>query len=357
MGSFSPPAGSQDIPHPRTPLDILVRTLAIQAFTAIAYAHLLYLLQWRRPHGAGALSWLLIPAFLCIPELILLQLAFAILPVVIAAPYRRRVVSRFKSLPYELGLLAPPSRNGRRPPSAPKAAMLWLGVHATFTILNALPLAAVLGAYLQRFGMGYHGATNVANLGLDHRNGWTAVGGLVATTVTTCAIAGLAAVVAAGAAEPASARLDNDGEFSLLEAHRHASVSPPDSPALKKSLESAARSPEIDWSSLLELLYVTGVHQPLLAVIHHPVPLILIFYVWYLWPLAGLAIWYLAARRRVHFEILALGASLFIVMLTAAAPLVWDLMELYWVSHGRVEPWNFRWAFKDRVSVRHRPDI
>ena len=325
MGAFSPPAGSQDIPHPRTPTDILLRTLFLQSFAALAYAHLLFLLDFRKPHGAGPLPLLLIPAFILLPELLLLQLAFALLPVAIAPPYRRRVLDRFQRLPHVLGL-------------GTHGGLGRLGAHALFAALNAIPLAAVLGAYGQRLGMTYHQMTYVGNLGLDHRNGWTALGGLITVAVTEAVIAGLVVVTAAGAppAVPRTGILPERERQDRGEARLR-----------------WAELAEIDWPSVFELLYVAGIHQIVLGVTNHPVPVLLLFKAWYLWPVAGCGVWYLLARRTVSYDALGFSAAVVVIAVTVATQLGWDLLELKRASEGQVQAWNFRWRIKDQASAKH----
>lgn len=337
MAGFRPPAGSLDVPHPRTPPDIILRTLLIQTFSAIAYAHLLYLLSFRRPHGVGRLSLFLLPAFLCMPYLLILQLAFSLLPMFIAGPYRRRVVARFRALPFELGLISSTSGTG-----LPR-----LAAHALFAVLNAVPLAAVLGAYRQRLGMRYHQMTYVTNLGLDHRNGWAAAGGLLSVGAALVVVLALVLVIFAGVAEPA--RSDELPRLVLPETdmgngHARSAV---------KAVVGDISGESVDWSALLDVLYACAIHQFVLGATQHPIPVVLVFKAWFLWPFVGVGLWWLLTKQRVPLETLALGGALFLIGLTIVTPLVWDLLELYKVSHGDLRVWNFRWMVKDWVSVRH----
>lgn len=337
--SYNPPPLSTSIPHPRLPSDILLRSLATHAFAATAYAHLLTLLAWRKPHGAP-LHPALILAFALMPELLLLQLAFWLLPVLFARPWRRMVVARFQALPNELvagkGLVSP-------------ARLL---AHALFAAANALPLAAVLGAYRQRLGMTFHSATYVANLGLDHRNGWAAIGGLVAAVAATLLSVALVLVVALGAATKGEAVLGVERSGTVVEWR---DVQPERTVGWRgrgRAWWLGLTAEDIDWPALSEAVYTTLIHQILLAVTNHPVPVMVILRAWYLWPVVGGAVYWLHVKRGVKREVLGLGAAVVFVAISAGVQIFGDGTELWNVYRGVVQPWNYRWAVRDWFSAK-----
>ncbi|MCJ1444277.1 MAG: hypothetical protein MMC23_004778 [Stictis urceolatum] len=337
MAPYEPPPYSTALPHPRTPPDILLRTLAVQLFASTSYYHLLALLSFRKPHGAP-LHPLLVLAFLLMPELLPLQLGFWILPILLSSPWRAMVARRLRALPFELG----GGVAGGEPVRSRRLLM-----HAVFAVLNALPLAAVLGAYRQRLGMKFHAATYVGNLGLDHRNGWAAAGGTVAAVLSVFVAAGLAVVVALG-----EARRDEGGGGANGSAETGGDVRGREGKDGGAKIWLLGGVGEIDWPALSEVVYTALIHQILLALTNHLVPVMVLLRAWYLWLLVIWLAYWLHTKRGISREVLGLGAAVAFVAWTAGVQLWGDVIELWRCAHGQVEPWNYRWGVKDWFSAK-----
>lgn len=197
---YVPPPGSVDLPNPRTITGIAIYTLAIHFLAVVAYIHLGTILSWSPSHRKIIVLTI---TFALFPELILVSLATQVTKTLgkLPAAIRRQSPATYL-LSTILGTHAqlPLDLQGRKGSSRPISdfdptdvkrkdepyTVKW-ALRFTFILINSLPLALNILAYKHRLQMRYHSATYVANLGLDHRNGWVAIGGLVATTMSAIA--------------------------------------------------------------------------------------------------------------------------------------------------------------------------
>lgn len=318
--AYIPPKGSLAVPHPRTVSDILVRSALIHISAVLAYGLLLSLLSFRRPHGPP-LSRLLILAFVLLPELVLLQLAFWTIPALISPCWRARVVGRFQSLPRELEI------DGLR----------WLLVRAGMVGTCMLVLVGGLMGYEERLKMRYHEADYVGNLMLDHRNGWVAVGGLAAS---------VAAFGVIGGAEAAKRwKIGRQGE-----AEAGGGREEDEKLAVDEELDRAVGG--FDWSSFAEVLYATLIHQILLSVTNRRAPLVALLRSWPLLLVGGVLMWFFHTKRGARLDMIMRWSAIAIVSATVLTQLSTDASELYAVAHGIVERYNYRWAVKDVFSAK-----
>lgn len=283
-------------------------------FAACAYAHLLSTLGWKKPHGAP-LSALLILAFVLLPELILLQLGFWLVPSLLVKRWREMSGRRFVELTRELGV-----------------DTRWVIARALVVCLNSLPLVTVFYAYRNRLCIRYHEAVYVGNLGLDHRNGWLSIAGLVAVGLTAV----LSVVLFLKSCF--CALVEDEGPREIEEKSQNADPSPSNS--------------DFDWSSFTEVLYATMIHQILLGRTNHPVPMVIYLKSVPLLLVSLIAVAFLYTKRGVHIEVIARYFAIAIIAATVISQLGWDLWELYDVTHGQVEQYNYRWGMKDWFSAK-----
>ena len=306
---YTPPDGGLYVAHPRTAGDILFRTGLITIFSACAYGHLCLLLGWERLHGKR-ISPLLIVAFILLPELILLQLGFWAIPTLLVRGLATRRVAQLRELALD---------------------SKWISLHLAFTVFNALPLIATFFSYRDRLGVRYRAAIYVANLGLDHRNGWLAIGALVAVALSLFLLA-----VLVWKGNHSTADLEADSTRAVKEQQQ---------------------SNEFDWTALTEVVYAALIHQILLAKTNHWVPLIAYYRSPWCPPIwQALIIWYVYKRRGVQRNTIIRGCSYILILATTIPQLITDLWELYDVNQGRVEAYNYRWKVKDLVSAKHGTD-
>jgi hypothetical protein len=270
------------------------------------------------------------------PELILLQMGFWGLPILLSKPWRQRVIARMKALPFELG------ESNRTYPVSQARLLL----HIAFSVISALPLAAVLGAYRQRLGMTYHTATYIGNLGLDHRNGWAAIGGLVTSFASVVLAAGLAVTLALGEARASGA---SEQPETISEANDSRGRAAKGASGLQ--LWILGRVGKIDWPAVSEVVYTSLIHQILLAVTNHLVPIMVLIRAWYLLIVIGVLIYWLYTKKGVSKEVLGLATAVAFVAWTATVQIWGDSIELWRCVHDIVQPWNYRWAVRDWLST------
>ena len=220
--------------------------------------------------------------------------------------------------------------------------------------------------------MRYHEADYVGNLGLDHRNGWLSAGGLVVVGLSLVLLGVFAVMQEAGldeserdVAEEEEA-LSSDGEKRLSSS----SYASPSSSSSSSSFEDEKGERKLeqgmgidpplqpnptfalDWTTLSELLYATAIHQLLLKITNHFVPLTAFLRSWPMLLGSCLLAWYLCKKRGAQYETMACCFALAFVAATVATQLGTDLGELYDVSRGVVQRYNYRWAVKDWFSAR-----
>ena len=323
--------------HPRSPVDIVVRSAAIHVFAVIAYANLLYLLpaltRGRFPfskshdstpkHASLLLAYTkLFPwleAFADLPAFLLTHLGLRLLlPLVL----RQETFSTLFSLDQPFSLLdALPS--------------------VLIAVLCALPLNNAFAGYRTRFAMRYHEAIYVGNLGLDHRNGWIAVAGLL-TTCLTIAVA----LVRATARNDNEAGQEDDKRWE--EKTQGSEEGSENTSTWRDNMSVWWES----WEPLAEAGLAALIQQPLLLRTNHIAPLGALGTVWPLLLVSAGVGWLLHRRRGGRGVIAARVVVGAFVLATVVLQAGWDGLEFASVLQGRVRPYNYRWAVRDDFSAR-----
>ena len=310
--SYQPPPGGIYVADPRTIGDIIVRTLAIQIFSICAYAHLAFLLPLNTVPGVAVFQIILFTAF---PEFVLVQL-LTYGPVALYALVFLYLHSKAeeRSIPdTEKSRRALPVDSVEQVKDT-AASNPSLAVRLLVLALTCLPLVPTVLAYKQRLGITYHAATYVGNLKVDHRNGWIAIGGLVATGMT----------------------------LIILPTRRF---------YLKRTMtEERMVSIKIPLSVvLLQMAITVSVHQFLLDVTNHPT----LFSHTLTWPTLFLvAMLGLISLRSPKWRLVLYAVASLSIAATALSQLRSDIQELFDVSNDHVQPYNYRWKVKDIVSAR-----
>ena len=327
MSPWAPPRGSLAIPHPRSVPDIILRSTAIHIFATIAYANILYLLpalnrrvhrfaasettsQWQ--HLCSVAAYLALFAFL--PPLFLTAhlVVRLLLPLVFQHESAAILTAAQQTLPIGQALS-----------------------HGAIALISALPLTRALAGYKTRLAMRYHEAVYVGNLGLDHRNGWIAVSGLVAAGLTILVV-GVRALT--GRKEEAGSEGTSEIEEKSLES--------------REGQEHEATGILGSWAPLAEAGITALAEQPLLIVTNHWAPLKLFIRYWPLLLVGSGLLVALHGRRAWRVELMTKAIVAAFVLATIALHVGWDALELWDAADGRPREYNYRWGVRDDFSVR-----
>ena len=383
------PRGSQDIPHPRTIPDIISRSIFIHLCAALAYALLLSTLQrtsWRRGINLPGPWWIWILCSVLFPELILVQIGLWLMNKLYSCAVELLGTNLRLHNQRRRGIA-----NGTKSPSITATLV-------QFFVL-VIPLFFAFKGYRQRLAMRYHEANYVANLGLDHRNGWATISGLV----SSAAIFGVLLISIVGgrrihdnktaAILSQSSRVMADGEGEDLRYHEENDGNRNDERKESNDLSrqtndqihaSFGREPdEAPGSSLADLfnnldamlpLVLTAlIHQVLLAVTNRFPPLIAFFTTswcflvvpilcisFFLLPLSQQQISRQAFTSRnwndlpLPFTLLLQNAVIIASWLLIGSTIIvqaWcDGAELGNAGAGHMQAWNYRWRVKDQFS-------
>jgi hypothetical protein len=378
---YKPPDGGIYTANPRTVTDILLRTALIHLFALCAFVlHASFRQPLRPPtsrpwcwpwQSGGGAAYLEAVAAVLFPELVLIQLATNALQLV--AHVHRHGFACAGLGAYAAMLLGGRALDLGRGSGAVRVADVdparlvcvalprrraW-GLGVGFAVLDALPLALAVAGYWQRLRQRYRSARYVANLGIDHANGWAAIGGLVCVALALAALAlnrayvlqqglpaGVGRMVAGGDAEArpgtaggaggqagtgTRAALDGDGAvFAALRAHAPGGGG------------GAAIERVLLWQMVAAALvhqiplgatnHASVVAQPITRTLRAQGAVAAAYLLFARWraPRAG---W---AARLVGLVVLAAGWQM------------WeDGWELWDAWHYRVQPYNYRWVVKD----------
>lgn len=344
---YHPPPGGLSVFDPRTPSDIIVRSIGIHIFALCAYDNLAQLLRWNTSRLLHAWQLYIFASF---PEIILIQLVHHVL---MHFHISRRVLLLSYYLPDLLSPLARSSLLGSRYELDPfetsnsvvegLPATSRLGSRAQFPTLRllfsvvlAVPLVVTIVAYSQRLSIRYLKATYVGNLLLDHRNGWVAIGGTIAGTASV---------------------------LILLVTPFRPSVHTPTKLSPRTTITASNIHSLSHDLILLQAGLVSIIHLVLLNATNHGSPRALLadlgMPLLYGFALAFVA---LAVLRTMLGRpspwlrsVLGMGSGGFVWLFIVAEAMVQvldDVVELKEVSQGRVKEWNYRWKVKDWGSGR-----
>lgn len=317
--TYTPPPGGLWVLNSRTIGDIFIRGLAIHVFSICAYAQLASILPLNTVSRVFALQVVLFTAF---PEFVLVQLVsygiVALYAIIILSIYSK--TTEPTTLGSEELRDAPQVSRGDATEIKEKTAANGpsLALRLLLLAINCLPLIAAVLAYRQRLGFRYRSATYVGNLMVDHRNGWIAIGGLVAAGMTLIIL--------------------------LMK----------DIYLKRTKIEERMRSNYVPPSVvMLQMGIVVAIHQFLLEATNHPT----LMSQTPIWPTLFLATGFaLIVRLYPKWRsLLYLAAASFFVVATALSQLFTDVQELIDVSNYRVQPYNYRWKVKDLFSARSSP--
>ena len=408
-GHYKIPNGSQDIPHPRTISDILLRTIFIQLCAALAYALFLHMSKQAsqvkgRRFGDLPGPWLIWPMLsVLLPELAIVQIALW------------RICAFFPFIADAMGIGSSPRLQPRMTQRMARRPNMWTTILQS--VILYIPLYYAGLGYRERLFMRYHQADYVGNLGIDHRNGWAVVSGvycLAATVLNLFRIAfGNQQVVERSGARYSgvSSRLDSIVEEYEEEAEAEAEEdddwaekdrtgsqrrkNPDDSEyANGRSISPttptkavSSRSTRQSWAALLNssevnvtLSLTSIIHQIPLAVTNRLSPLVAV--VTTRWCLSVIPIIFLSIfalpytqRSRVWRALFSLHKDdkklvFFTLLRTMTVIIPWllvgitifvqvwsDLSELQDIGHEILQPWNYRWRVKDIFSHRDRDRV
>ncbi|MCJ1246678.1 hypothetical protein MMC30_003887 [Trapelia coarctata] len=313
--AYKPPPGGLYVPNPRTISDIVFRSLAIHAFSICAYTHLASLLPLNTISRVVALQVVLFTVF---PEFVLVQLLsygiVALYAIIILYLYPKTTDPTTSNVEESRDALPVSRANSPDQIEASAASSPSLALRLLIIALYCLPLVATVFAYKQRLGIKYLAATYVGNLKIDHRNGWIAIGGLVA--------AGMTLVI-------------------LFTKHFY----------LKQAkTDERMRSIKVPLSViLLQMGATVSVHQFLLEATNHPTLISQTF----TWPTLFLVmtLGLVGLRYPIWRPALYAAVASFVVAATALSQFRSDFQELVGVSNNRAQPYNYRWKVKDLVSA------
>ncbi|MCJ1398024.1 hypothetical protein MMC11_001221 [Xylographa trunciseda] len=200
-----------------------------------------------------------------------------------------------------------------------KRAFPW-ALHLLFAVTTSSPLIVTVLAYKQRLALRYMAADYVGNLGLDHRNAWISIGGIVAAS-------GSAAIFV----------------LQKLLPQRETFLQAP-----IPNLEHRSLTPD---TILYKAAFCSVIHHVLLAATNHVTPLSYVRYIGNAPLLVVLCIGALIYWRRPKWRSVCKTAvnylAILLVATTAGTQLFSDIRELMDVSEARVQPYNYRWKVKD----------
>ena len=327
---YTPPDGGLYVSDPRTITDILLRSLAIHVFSICAYTQLRALQSWKT---SRELRILYTAAFTLFPEVILVNLFYNF---VNAFRDRLRSPSEDTSASYLISRLLGVQVITEE---SPNSSQLISGIdsqglreesvlqdstwtcHLLFAILNIIPLGANVLAYIERFRIGYRAASDVGNLGFDHRTAWIAIGGTMSATLSI---------------------------LILLRQRKWYRNAVSTRPQRVRSDIGTARKTIFDHISIAGVI-----HTFLLAKTHHAegnlryltIITLVMFFICRLLVCS-------ARSRRSWLDFAVTFITIVLVMNNAVMQLTVDINELYNIANGQVEAYNYRWKVKDILSTK-----
>lgn len=375
---YQPPDGGIYVSDPRTPSDIIIRSLLIHVFALIAFVHLLVLRRWPLQIAEGVQAL----AFLLFPEFVIVLLVWGCVGAGGKMVRRRgRGSSRRVEVEVAVGVGVGVGVDGDGVGVTSGRGRTKVLEHLLGVGLNAAPLILTVMAYKQRLGMRYRSATYVANLGIDHANGRAAISGIIAIVLS------LATLIMSSpskrpqqpnnetdsfrpkddeAPEPKGMQLQDLSAFPCS-SQSHSSHSRSSSLALLQHSLSPSQTQPHSIHSSLQNAYIPYL-QLLLAGLLHQIPLALTNHTSILslrqlsrnTLIERFAILYfltLVAYVRRHESMFtwkrwALGCVTLGLLVQLVVQLRDESAELRDVRAGRVEPWNYRWKVRDWGSGR-----
>ncbi|MCJ1390251.1 hypothetical protein MMC18_003109 [Xylographa bjoerkii] len=197
---YRAPPGGLYVVNPRTIFDIVARSLAIHCFAVCAYAQLTSLLSWTTHRR---LTTVQITLFMLFPELAILQALFYVSLILITGRgrpdqfahnhsadlaennWKQRLRDNYgpdtSNIAKSTHRIVTETDGEKQFEDPSKRAFPWT-LHLLFVITTCGPLIVTVLAYKQRLAIKYMAADYVGNLGLDHRNAWVSIGGIVAAS-------------------------------------------------------------------------------------------------------------------------------------------------------------------------------
>ena len=316
--------------NPRSITDILLRSLAIHVFSICAYAQLRALQSWNTSRG---LHLLYIAAFTLFPETILVQLVYNI---VYALLSRLRSASEDTSTSYLIsGLLGAQVATQETPDTSQSISGIdpqglrdefvprdstWT-CHLLFAILNIIPLTANIYAYIERFKIGYWAASDVGNLGFDHRTAWIAIGGTLSATFSILIL------------------LQQRKWYLNAMSTRPQRVCS-DIGTIRKTF-----SNQISTAAVIHTFLLVKTHHADGNLRYLTILTLFMFFI------SRSMIWS-ARSRHSWLEFAVMFTTIVLVMNNVAMQLIVDINELSNVANGQVEAYNYRWKVKDILSTK-----
>ena len=336
MGSYIPPYGSVDVPNPRSVLDILLRSAVIHLFATIAYANLLLLLpsmiyatlpEHRSGHHASLSRVFLGPnryhfavrlaLFALLPPFFLLgQL---LLRVVRPLILRHVTVHDLFSI--------------RRPVSFSS----WL-LHSLTTLFSTLLLYRAFRGYSTRLSMRYHAGSYLGNLGIDHSNGWVAMAGLLAATISGLLLLWQAIVMVRAGALESNDDFEKDRQEEESEAEGMSGWTSTWAPLGDAGLAALALNPVLLRTNHLTPLEVAASHWPIL--------------------LLSIGMAYALSRyKNWRWQVATKTLTGVFILATICMKVAWDSWEFWDAAHGQVQskfillfPCGFSFALEHHVA-------
>ena len=321
VSAYKVPPGGLYAADPRTVNDIILRSLAIHGFSIFAYAQFIDTLSW----DTQLMTYILQMAmFMLFPEFILVQLCYCIVMKSLPNPSR---ISQYVPLSMlnESGKALKASANGSPcqqdlTENFKQREVSWY-LQLAVLILDIVPLTYTIFAYHERLGIIFMKADYVANLYVDHRNGWSAIGGLVAACLSTVLIIS-----------------------KRIFAGREGTRSP---------YSATFRVEEASKLVLFAMIVITTlIHQILLAATNHIVPLYSLRWAILACLMSGAIVAWRRPQLRSIIKVACVWCVLFLIFFIAVSQFGSDVMELIQVSHNLVQPYNYRWRVKDMISTK-----
>ena len=315
---------------PRSITDILLRSLATHVFSICAYAQLRALQSWNTSRGLHILHT---AAFTLLPEAILVHLFYNF---VYAFRNHFRSASEDTSASYLISdLLGAQVITGE----SPNTSQLTSGIdsqglrdefvprdstwtcHLLFAVLNIIPLAANIFAYMERFKIGYRAASDVGNLGFDHRTAWIAIGGTLSATLSI---------------------------LILLQQRKWYLNATSIRPQRVRSDIGTVRKTVFDQISI-----AAAIHAFLLVKTHHANGNLryLTLFTLVMFFSSRLLVWNVRSRRS-WLEAAVTFTTIVLVINNVVMQLTVDINELFNIADGQVEAYNYRWKVKDILSTK-----
>jgi hypothetical protein len=321
---YVPPPGGVYVPNPRSISDILIRSLAIHLFSICSYAHLTY---WSPSNKSKTVYVRDVFLFVLSPELVIWHLLEEIVGCFLK--YRKARLERW-NLPQQN--VSEKDTTGKNEENKPRKTPHIF--HLLMIITYSFPLLATVFAYRERLNIRYRAATYVGNLGIDHRNGWISIGGLIAagaTAILLCAGALVLPKQETGIIEPT---LNLEVGLNSIKKLRCLAFL-----TLFHALLLSATNRIINPLTLLLLPLWT---RPVIPIWLYG---ILVYVVW------GICVWLYPPWRISKLDFLRQTIAIYFATLWMIQG-NFDIDELVQVSYGQVRSYNYRWKVKDLVSGR-----